>query len=686
LGLIDKLRATPIAYSTRPESGSPRSYDPITRERVSAASAQFNPDKSDAVTRNVSLLFAELAGADRDPNEELEYQLLDAIRKYKTMVEPEQEQVRALFRRFDRLYNPKDFTLGGADHWADEAKPGRTHISVNLHRAYVDLPAQLQATAPVENIIPQEQTKDARDAAAAAERLYFRWLDEDDREVKDEIACQIKALYGWTFGKVYWDSVRKMPTLQIIQSPENLYVGYGASDYTRIDWVIYCYALTPEAIEEDFGLGVDALPSADRNAFIPYVLPASHDDPLGTAGNISRLSAPGRRTAYDDLMVEVYDFWYRKPTGKGKKPEIWNAIYVGNRLVENAQHKEYDDIPYIPLRNGNVPGSPYAPGELYDIEQLLREKDERLSEQAAMIHSIVGGQRYQLVGPDAPDEVPANALPGPNGMAAPGAGNRIEPITPFIPEYAIEDYQKRIDRELEVVSGLNELILGTVPTNSLNSSKAISALTANYEARIARKRKLLYRFRREVWEMAAKVWERKDKSVARIIDGHYRLEIKAPELTPRDDLETAQRAINLVQNRIWSAVRAADATGVEDPEAEMDLIREEQTDASLNPAAVLQQTQLMAGLQQLGVGANPQNQEQLAATARQGANNQRTANPPAKGSASNNGSENAANPPGSSQPGNTPEGAASGAGGALTSQTLLGPDGLTGRILTQQKL
>lgn len=686
MGLIDKLRPTNPFYSTNPSGGAPHSYDPVSRGAINKAANAFNPKKSPYVEAAARFVYSELAAQNVNPEDTDEYRLIEKIRAYKTMLEPEQERIRALFRRFDNLYNPQSFTQGGADHWPEAAGPGKTHVSVNVHRAYVDIPAALQATVPVENMLAKEQTPDARKAASEAERLYFQWLDEDDAEIKDEIACQIKALYGWTFLKVYWDSVRKMPTTQVIESPENLYVGYGASDYSRIDWVIYCYAMTPQAIEEDYGLSVDALPASD-NTFVPYVLPADHSDPLGTIGTVSNnLSAPSRRTRYDDLMVEVYDFWYKKATKPGKAPDIWNAIYVGNRLVENAKHSEYDEIPYIPLRNGNVPGSPYAPSELYDIEQLLREKDERISEQAAMIHSIVGGQRWQLTGPDAPDEVPPNALPQPNGVAAPGAGNRIEPITPFIPEYAVEDYNKRVDRELEVASGLNELILGTVPTNALNSSKAISALTANYEARIARKRKLLYRARRARWEMAAKLWERKDRKVASIIDGHYRLEIKPPELTPRDDLETAQKAINLVQNRIWSMSRAADATGVEDPEAEQQQIREEQTDASLNPAAVLQQTQLMAGLQQLGFAANPDNQQQLAAAARQGANAQRQANPPATGSASNNGPENAANPPGSSQPGNTPEGAAAGAGGNLLSQTLLGPNGLSGRILTQQKL
>ena len=683
MGLIDRFKPTTPFYSTNPGSGAPHSFDPVSRDAIEKAAGAFNPKKSPYVEQAKNFVYAELAARNENPEDSEEYQLIEKITEYKTMLDGEQSRIKALFRRFDNLYDPQSFTTGGADHWPEHARPGVTHISVNVPRSYVDIPASLQAITPTENVVPNELTTDGRDKAARAERLYYKWLDEDDREVKDEIACQVKSLYGWTFGKVYWDADARMPRLQIIESPENLYVGWGASDYRRMDWAIYCYGLTPQAVNEDFGLAVDALPGQDRS-YVPYVLPADHADPLGTISKFTRdMTAPGRQTAYDDLMVEVYDFWYKKRVSG--KTQIWNAIYVGNRLIENAPHTEYDDLPYLILKNGNVPGSPYAPSELYDIEQLLREKDERLSEQAAMIHGIAMGQRWQLTGPDAPDEVPANALPQPNGVAAPGPGNRIEPITPFMPEFAIEDYIKRIDRELEVVSGLNELLLGTVPTNSLNSSKAIAAMLANYEARIARKRKLLYRWRRDVWEMAAKIWERKDRKVKAIIDGHYRLDIRSPELNPRDDLETAQRAINLVQNRIWSAKRAMDATGVDDPEDEQNVIRDEQTDASLNPAAVLQQTQLMAGLASLQQPPNQANQQQVAEAAQKGANAQRQMNRPAKGSASNNGPENAANPPGSSQPGNTPEGAAAGAGG-LVSQTMINNQGLSGRILSQQSL
>ena len=264
---------------------------------------------------------------------------------------------------------------------------------------------------------------------------------------------------------------------------------------------------------------------------------------------------------------------------------------------------------------------------------------------AQMIQSIVGGQMWQLVGPEAPDEVPPNALPKPGRVATPGPGNELRAIQPFIPSFQIEQYIGRIDRELAVATGLNDLLLGLAPAQVLGSSRAIAALIANYEARLAPKRKVFYQWMRQVWEMCARIWEIKNPAVAEIIGGQYRIDIVAPELTPRDTLELASTAINLVQNRLWSAERAMDRVGVEDPIGEKDLIRDEQTDATLNPAAVATMSQVM---QQMAM----MQQQQAVMSQEQAANAQRTMQQGVPGSQSLNQPENQAQLPPEALPAN----------------------------------
>ena len=617
---------------------------------------------------------ADVASRTYGPDAE-ETRLIATIRDRKSSVESEQTRLRALFRRWDNLYYPQEITAGGPDHWPEGVKPGRVHVSDNIAHVYVDIPASLQAVVPVENYIAQTSESADREAANRAETLYFQWKDEDDYELKIHRACVVKSLYGMAFVKPYWNAIEKRPTVQVIESPENLYVGWGNSDFTRMDWAIYCYGLSRQAIEEDYALGV-AYEMDEQDEWFPYVTGGTHDDPIGNVyGRQEQLRRP--RPQYEMGQIEVYDYWYKKPAGKGKPATVWNAIFIGNRMVKNAQHREYDDIPYIPVPNTFVPGFPWGRSELHDIEQLLREKDERLTNAGQMIASVTEGQRWQLVGSEAPDDLPANAVPQPNKVATPGPNAEIKAIQPFVSEYANEDYLKRLDAELEIASGLNELLLGRAPATILGSSKAIAALVANYESRINMKRQLLYRARKHIWRVAAKVWESKDSEVKAILDGQYRLDTLPPELTPRDKLEIGQLAMSLVQNRLWSAERAMDATGVEDPTSEKEIIREEQTDPALNPAAVQAQVTLVGALQAQGLSA-PANPGLPSAAQTQ--NTDRTLNRPAPGGQSLNAPENQANSP------NPPANAQAPNGAKALNQSLLQGGEASGRIITQTPL
>lgn len=621
---------------------------------------------------SLKMLQSSLSGQGINPQENEEHLLLQEILARKQLVEPEQNRLRALFRRMDNLYHPETVTLGGADHWADDPSArlsGRAHVSVNIHHAYVQIPASIQAVRPVVNYVPTGVEQADREAAQLREKLYFRWWDANEMDLVHENAALLKELYGHTSAKVYWDPIDKLPKVSVIERPENLYLGFGNSDYSRMDWALYCYGMSPQAVQEDYG--VDVIPVKQGDKYFPYTTRGTHDDPIGNVWSNTFERNPLRReTAYEQMQVEVYDYWYKVPSAPGKAPVVYNAIFVGNTLVKNDAHQEYQGrLPYIHLPNGKIPGSPYGKPALYDAEQLLREKDERVTAMAQMIQSVVGGQMWQLVGPEAPDEVSANALPKPGRVATPGPGNELRAIQPFIPNFQIEQYIQRVDRELTVATGLNDLLLGLAPESVLGSSRAIAALIANYEARLAPKRKVFYTWMRNVWELCARIWEFKDPAISELIAGEYRIEIVPPELTPRDTLELASTAINLVQNRIWSAERAMDRVGVEDPVGEKDLIRNEQTDATLNPSAVATMTQVMGQMKQMQMqdqqAQQAQNQQamdqqamqaQMAQQTAQAQNAARTLQQPVAGSQSLNQPENQSQVPPEALPANAQPG------------------------------
>jgi hypothetical protein len=254
------------------------------------------------------------------------------------------------------------------------------------------------------------------------------------------------------------------------------------------------------------------------------------------------------------------------------------------------------------------------------MEQIIREKYEKITAAGQMIANATAGDYWQLVGPEAPARVPAGLKPKRNELVGPGPGNRIETITPFIAQFQLEQYLGRLDREGAAISGLNDLLQGLAPAQVLSSSKAINALIANYESRLSMPRKMRYKWRRDVWNLATKVWSSVEGAPIKdiIAAGAAFLEVLDPSLNPRDDMETATRAINLMNAKVWSQARAMDATGVDDVETEQNLIREERTDATMFPESVQVMAQLMGAFQAMGLGAPAGVQDAVGAQAASG--------------------------------------------------------------------
>ena len=622
---------------------------------------------------------------DGDP---VENAILQQIADRKASIEPQQQAFAALCDRWDNLYFPETvLDHAGASHWAHDPSattPGRAHVSVNSPPVYVDVPASLQSVPPVENFVSTIPTEDGRALAAMAERLYFAWKDEEGWELKTHKACVTKGLYGHTAAKVYWDDEKQRPCISIVDQPRNLYLGWGTSDYNSLNWALYVYRQTEEDAYENWGLTMSASQEKD-GTIIPFLLPAdrTHDTTVS------------RPWAGVKMEVEVYDYWYKVPKAKQPKRrgaaykgvvmETWNAIFVGNICVKREKHPEYKgQIPYVPLFNTYIPGVPTGRPELFDIEGLIREKDERMSAGAQMLGRTIDGQYWQLVGPEAPDVVPAGVVPKANKVTAPGAGNRIEKIEPWMPEFQLEAYLGRIDRELADVSGLNDLLRGAAPSAVMSSSKAITALVANYEARIRMKRELLYEWRQKVWRLASDIWTAKNTVLTPILSGAGALTATAPSLTPRDDMETAAMAANLVNGKLWSLTKGMDRVGVDDPETEQDIIRAESTDASLFPERVQTMAQLMAMFQSMGMEQQAQQAAAAQVNPDQGLAAMRAAMGGQVGTPMMNAPEEQPLRPGPAMPDNAaalPEGDAS-----LRSQTMVQGGETSGRILNETEI
>jgi hypothetical protein len=522
-------------------------------------------------------------------------------------IKVDHEVFRQWCDRADELYYATTLGKAGADMWPDHESAktnGRQHISANTASAIVDIPASLQAVEPIENVLPKDPSSDESvSGAAAEERAYVAWKGEEDFDLKWHKAITTKGLYGRTAGRIYWDKDKNRACMEVIQQPRHLFMGWKTDSFEELEWVAYRMYYEPNALTEQYGVEVIEKEDGDGH-ILPFVQQASWNE------------LPSRPwVALGSARIEVYDYWYRQPVwnkaGKFLRMDTYNVVIAGNYILRGPlAYKEYKgQLPYVPLFNTFVPGLPGGRPDLYDVEPLLHEMNERMTNAAQMIANATADNAYQLVGPEAPLRVPQGLKPVPGGVIPPGPGNRLEVITPFIAQFQLEQYLGRIDRLVAIITGLNDLLLGLAPAQVLSSSKAINALIANYEARISIRRKLLYKWRRDIWTLARSVMLEKLKGEAgeglriAVENGGGFLSIEDPSLNPRDELETATRALNLMNGKLASQRTAMNWIGIDDPETEQDYIREERTDATMFPADVQVMAQLLGALQAMGLQA-----------------------------------------------------------------------------------
>lgn len=614
--------------------------------------------------------------------------ILEDLSRRVASVRSEMERFRDEAMAADDLYYPSTRSKWGPDLWPDDPSvntPGMSHVSVNTPAVYVDLPAALQAVPPVENMIATDTTDESRKAAAALERVRTAWKVADDWDLKLHMATVVKGLYSRTAARPYWDDRLKRPCVEIIERPQRLHLGYASDTYNTLEWAAYVSRMTPNAVQQAYHVSVSEV---DRGGLsMPYV---SIDDSSSVRSWLSPTTS--------DARIEVWDYWYRKY--EDGKLVTYNVVTAGNAIVRGPlSYPEYEgEIPYLPLFNSYLPNTPNGRSSLYDVEPLIRQKYETITALVQQIATATSGDFWQLVGPDAPKRVPADLQPRRNEVIGPGAGNRIESIIPNITEFQGEQLLHRLDQEMETITGLNDLLLGHAPASVLGSSRAVNALIAQYELRLAMPRLILYSWIRKTWELTLKVWTHHDKDVKAIVaKGGGTLQILDPALSPRDELDTATKAANLSNALLWSQRRAMDAVGVDDPETEQQMIREEQTDATLNPAKVQVMAQLLATLQQLGIQAPGNVQQAAQGQVGSAQNDLRTAlgsQTPTNDQSMQDPGQTGAMPPDGLQPGATPPAGPpsaravpqSGAQPTAKLQTMIQNGRASGRILSQTDL
>ena len=550
-----------------------------------------------------------------------------------TSSDPYQSRVISKYRLLHHYYNPLN-----QDHWPeDEAlRPGKIHTTSNLCKIAVDVDSRLESLPPRMSIPVSTLAGDERRRAEAAEAILLQWMELSGIDVWLHNTCQIKGIYGKVALKPYWDTDLKRGDVSVIENPANLRLGYGSSDYSKIDWAIYTYSLSYQEATLRFP---DVTIERTKDGYEPPRINlegGTHADPLNQKDDAFWRPFYREQSDYERTQVQIWDYWYRTSDGV-----VTNATLINGTVTEDPKpHPELPDIPYIIIEMDHEPGSPEGISLIEPILNLQQEFNRLLSHGLQHIADDVDPAWF-LAGEGA-DTVDAGIVPKAGEVT--GVGNATPGAWPkSVNTFPIQEMLGELWNEFHRLTGLPEILFGQTP-GADTSGRAIAIQVEAAANRLDPRRRRLYRALKELlvfWTIMAErvnpmveIGPEKDDAgevvvgddgqprqrkagVGDMVRGFRTWKIIPPEITPRDNFEVTRNEIDKINALISSRRTSMDQTGIEAPEAELKIIETEQSNIKISPASVQQQVSvrmIVAQLDQLRM-QNDQMRQQIAAVA-----------------------------------------------------------------------
>lgn len=498
------------------------------------------------------------------------------------------------------------------DQWPEDRakRPGKIHMTANIIKPAIDVDARLQSVPPRVTIPTSTLAGAERKRAEAAEALHIQWLEASDWENWLFVLCQTRSLYGKGILKPFWNDRLKQPDVRVIENPANLRLGWSVSDYSKIDWAIYEYAISPQEAMLRYDVSIEQIRGGAPRVSIDRIAEsANHADPLQQRNEDYWNPRYRELSDYEKSQVKVWDYWWLDKAGTPQ-----NAIMVNGHIVDGPNAHDYlADIPYIVIENDHEPGSPEGISTAEPLLDVQYEFNRLLSH--AMQHvADETDPAWYMRGPSA-DSVPPGLIPTSGKII--GAGeNTIDLIPKGANVFPFAEMIGELWNEYHRLSGLPEILFGQTP-GADTSGRAIAVQVEAAANRLDPRRRRLYTGLRELlifWTIMA---ERKNPIIQvvpadeetgqpekrvglkELVGDFRRFKIIAPEITPRDNAEVTMNEINKVNAKLSSLRTAMDAIGIEAPEQELEIIAQEQTNVDLNAAAVQAKVSIYPILQQM---------------------------------------------------------------------------------------
>ena len=613
-----------------------------------------------------------------------------------------QGALTTLYDTYMRYYDPPN-----GDQWPndrlDPERADKIHMSVNFVKPVVDIESRLQAIIPrIALDAKRPDDENDRKLNEAVEKLHLSWLQDSNWDVWMADTARTRAIFGKTVWKPFWNNDLKHPDVMCLERIESLRIGWAGNDYRKKDWALFEYRLSPfEAMDR---WDIKVLPS-QKNDPLAVIRNSDHTDPLDTIPNGGFVNRPSpgisnwRRedvqpAEYEQKQVTVWDYWYKKRDNN--KVVICNATIIEGVVVEQNEHREYMDIPYIVIENDHRPGSPEGISTVKAIMDLQDQYNLALSLWAQTVYDNVD-LAYQLSGETA-DHVEAGMVPKRGQIIPTGVNNEVLPVPTSQNQFPVQQLTVEYWAAMFRVSGLPEILFGGVPGAQI-SGRALATQIEAVANRLDPKRRRLYAGLIELfrfWKFMVKakrgtieVMDEETEEPIQIrlsqaLEAAGRWKIVAPELTPRDVVEVTQNAINQVQAKFMNLTGAMDMVGVDAPEEMLRAIIRERNNVDLYPGDVQIKAAVMATLQQMQM-----QQQAMAAQTDAAEGDTEGAVAGMQGAASENTlRQMGEQPAGDAEAGGvmSTAGEPGGAGLGGTAQTLIRPDTETGQAEALQQI
>lgn len=509
-----------------------------------------------------------------------------------------QNALRAKYRTWHKWYAPP-----GGDQWPeDKAKrPGKVHVTTNIIKPFVDVDARLQAKLPRITCKPLTPETEERERAEFAEQLMLDWLEDSGWSLWMQRLTRTKGIYGKAVLKPYWNKDEKRPDVILIEQPHNLRIGWGASDFSSMDWALYEYTLSPTQVMERWPeVTVTDTNPHDANAPLQVHLGLKEPDMTDPLAQKQPEIQDRQPSAYETKHVTVWDYWYRHD---GK---VCNTIILHEKVCVKPPtvHREYVEIPYIVIENDHEPGSPEG---MSSVEPLLDTQFEKNRVTSLVIQLLVDNLDPAWQIDD--DSVPDGIVPRGGEIIAAGEGKRITPIEKSVNTFPAEQTLSGLWNDAHRITGEGEILFGS-PASAQDSGRALAVQVESIINRMEPKRTELYEngLKSLIAFWCVMVTKLNPNIAgfrpAQILKGLTKWRIIGPEITPKDAADHTNNVINKLNAMLIDLRTAMDELGVESPEDVIKMISEDRSTLPLYPGNVQAMAQvglLLMQLQQMGL-------------------------------------------------------------------------------------